>query len=221
MSEVIAMKFFNKAQDPMSSFTHALGAVLGVLYLIFLQIASFIHQKDITTHIILLVFSLSVIALYSASAYYHYIQNDNPHKTLFRKLDHSLIYVLIAGSYTPIAMHYLAPGNNLVFTLVIWGIALTGIITKIIWLNAPRFLYTLLYLLMGWALVFDIKGFSAVPLNCLSLLAIGGLCYTIGAVIYILKKPNISANWGFHELFHIFILLGTFMHFIAIAFFIA
>ncbi|MPN54198.1 hypothetical protein SDC9_201868 [bioreactor metagenome] len=132
-----------------------------------------------------------------------------------------MIYVLIAGSYTPIAMHFLAPGNNLIFTLVIWGIALTGIITKIIWLNAPRFLYTLLYLLMGWALVFDIKGFSAVPLNCLSLLAIGGLCYTIGAVIYILKKPNISANWGFHELFHIFILLGTFMHFIAIAFFIA
>lgn len=215
------MKLFNKAQDPMSSLTHAIGAVLGVLYLIFLQIASFIHQKDITTHIILLVFGLSVIALYSASAYYHFIQNDNPHKTLFRKLDHSMIYVLIAGSYTPIAMFYLGPNKNLLFTVVIWAIALTGIITKIIWLNAPRVLYTLLYLLMGWAVVFDIKGFSAIPMNCLSLLAAGGLCYTIGAVIYIIKKPNLSANWGFHELFHIFILLGTFMHFIAIATFIA
>ncbi len=215
------MNFFRKAQDPMSSFTHFIGAVLGVFYLITLQIISYFNQNDLTNHIILLIFGISVIALYSASAYYHYIQNDSKHKTLFRKLDHSMIYVLIAGSYTPIAMFYLNQTEGLIFTLAIWGIALFGIITKIIWLNAPRILYTLLYLIMGWAVVFYWKGFSLMPINCLILIALGGLLYTIGAIIYIIKKPILNELWGFHELFHIFILLGTFAHFVAIALFIA
>lgn len=215
------MKLFNKAQDPMSSFTHALGACLGVVYLFILQYLALSHQRDTTTHITLLIFSLSIIALYSASAYYHYIPNNHPRKQLFRKLDHSLIYVLIAGSYTPIAMQFLAPGKNIVFTLSIWAIALLGIISKVIWLHAPRFLYTLLYLLMGWAVVLDWKGFSSMPTDSLRLLALGGLCYTIGAIIYIIKKPNISEKWGFHELFHLFILMGTFTHFIVVASYIA
>lgn len=215
------LKFFRNAQDPMSSYTHFIGAVLGVIYLVILQIISYSNQKDITIHVISLIFCLSVIALYSASSYYHYIPNDSKRKTLFRKLDHSMIYVLIAGTYTPIAIGYLAPPAGLIFTSVIWGIALFGIITKIIWLNAPRLLYTLLYLIMGWAVVFYWQGFSAMPINCLILIAIGGLSYTIGAIIYIIKKPNLNTLWGFHELFHIFILLGTFFHFLAIAFFIA
>lgn len=215
------MKFFNKAQDPMSSLTHALGACLGFLYLLFLQILATFHQRDLITHMTLLIFSLSVIALYSASSYYHYIQNDHPRKQLFRKLDHSLIYVLIAGSYTPVAMHFLETGKNVIFTTGIWLIALLGILAKIAWLHAPRFLYTLLYLLMGWAVVLDWKGFSSMPIDCLKLLALGGLWYTIGAVIYIIKKPNLSSRWGFHELFHLFILLGTFTHFIVVASYIA
>lgn len=215
------MKFFNKAQDPMSSLTHALGACLGIVYLLILQLMAFSNQSDFITHCTLLIFSLSVIALYSASSYYHYIQNDHPSKQLFRKLDHSLIYVLIAGSYTPVAMHFLEPGKNIMFTTGIWAIALLGIVSKILWLHAPRILYTLLYLLMGWAVVLDWKGFSSMPLDSLKLLALGGLWYTIGAIIYIIKKPNLSPSWGFHELFHIFILLGTFTHFIVVALYIA
>lgn len=213
--------YFKKAQDSMSSYTHFIGAVLGVVYLVVLQIISYSNQKDITVHVISLIFSLSVIALYSSSSYYHYIPNDSKKKTLYRKLDHSMIYVLIAGTYTPIAIAYLDKPTGLIFTLAIWGIALFGIITKIIWLNAPRLLYTLLYLIMGWAVVFYWQGFASMPINCLILIALGGLSYTIGAIIYILKKPNINDLWGFHELFHLFILLGTFFHFVAIAMFIA
>lgn len=214
-------KFFKKAQDQLSSYTHYLGAVLGVFYLFSLQIIAFLHQKSPLIHISLLIFAISVIALYSSSSYYHYISDDAKHKTLFRKLDHSMIYVLIAGTYTPICIAFLSNDSRLIFTAGIWAIALLGIITKIIWLNAPRLLYTLLYLCMGWAIVFDIQGFASMPSQALLILALGGLSYSVGALIYIFKKPNLSKLWGFHELFHIFILLGTLLHFIAIALYIA
>ena len=99
---------------------------------------------------------------------------------------------------------------------MIWTIALAGIIAKICWLSAPRILYTLLYLAMGWAVLFDWSGFSQMPSGCLMLIALGGIAYTIGAVIYMIKKPDLSKQWGFHELFHLFILLGSFFHFIAV-----
>lgn len=214
-------KFFKKAQDPLSSYTHYIGAVLGVIFLVSLQIIAFVHHKSPIIHISLLVFAISVIALYSASSYYHYISDDAKHKTLFRKLDHSMIYVLIAGTYTPICIAFLSNDSRLIFTAGIWIIALLGIGAKIIWLNAPRLLYTLLYLCMGWAIVFDIQGFASMPIEALIIIALGGLSYSIGAIMYIIKKPNLSESWGFHELFHIFILLGTLLHFIAIALYIA
>ena len=99
---------------------------------------------------------------------------------------------------------------------MIWAIALAGIVAKICWLSAPRILYTLLYLAMGWAVLFDWSGFSQMPSGCLTLIALGGIAYTIGAVIYMIKKPDLSKQWGFHELFHLFILLGSFFHFIAV-----
>lgn len=213
--------FFKKAQDPLSSYTHYIGAVLGVIFLVSLQIIAFVHHKSPIIHISLLVFAISVIALYSASSYYHYISDDAKHKTLFRKLDHSMIYVLIAGTYTPICIAFLSNDSRLIFTAGIWIIALLGIGAKIIWLNAPRLLYTLLYLCMGWAIVFDIQGFASMPIEALIIIALGGLSYSIGAIMYIIKKPNLSESWGFHELFHIFILLGTLLHFIAIALYIA
>ena len=86
------------------------------------------------------------------------------------------------------------------------AIALAGIVAKICWLSAPRILYTLLYLAMGWAVLFDWSGFSQMPSGCLTLIALGGIAYTIGAVIYMIKKPDLSKQWGFHELFHLFIL---------------
>ncbi len=213
--------WFLKAQDPMSSYTHFIGAVLAIPFAVCLLIVSILNQRPIYLIVAMISFTISMLALYSASCYYHYLPKEHPKKIMSRKLDHSMIYVLIAGSYTPVCAAFLSGTTKVMFLSFIWSIALIGIIAKIKWLHAPRWLYTLLYLLMGWALVFDIKGFSSMPAGCLTWIAIGGALYTIGAIIYIIKRPNLSKLWGFHELFHLFILFGTISHFIAILVYIA
>lgn len=209
---------FKKAQDPISCYTHFIGAVLSGFVLIFFILWGILQnstQGDIVASVI---FALSAIGLYSASSYYHYLPLNHPRHTIFRKLDHSMIYVLIAGSYTAFVYHYLSAQASFIFLLVIWLIALFGIITKICWLNAPRILYTALYLIMGWAIIFYFPAFyQAMEPISLMLVALGGISYTIGGVIYMVKKPNISTDFGFHELFHCFILGGTLFHFIVVA----
>lgn len=212
--------WFKHIQDPISSYTHFLGACFGGVATLIFLISCLWLQRPLLILFSTCVFGLSMVALYSASCYYHTLSWENPKHTLFRKLDHSMIFVLIAGTYTPICLYYLIKPASWIFTLIIWFIALSGIVIKIFWLNAPRLLYTLLYVAMGWAVVFYWPAFAAIPLPCLSLIAAGGLAYTIGAVLYIIKKPNLSKLWGFHELFHIFILLGSFFHFMAIYLFI-
>lgn len=213
-------RWFEKVQDPISSYTHFLGAVFGLAALIFFIVFGLALHRSSTAILSCCVFALSMTALYSASSYYHTLPWDHPRHTLFRKLDHSMIYVLIAGTYTPLCLTWLPGQEGVIFTAVIWGIALAGIVAKICWLTAPRILYTLLYVAMGWAVVFDWNGFAQMPLGCLALIACGGISYTVGAVLYIIKKPNLSKAWGFHELFHVFILIGSFFHFLAVALFI-
>jgi len=214
------MKFFKKAMDPISSETHFIGACLsfvGLLFMIFIGI----HNG--TAPYLLggaLVFGISLICLYSASSIYHYFKGSQKIKTILRKLDHSMIYVLIVGTYTPIVLYCMPAPHSYYFLAVLWTIAIAGIIMKIVWLNAPRTLATLIYLILGWAIVFDFQSFQGIPTNCLMLIAAGGIAYSIGAVVYIFKKPNISESFGFHELFHIFVMLGSLLHYLAIAIFI-
>ena len=124
--------------------------------------------------------------------------------------------MLIAGSYTPVVLRYMDAPDAYVFLAVIWGIALFGIGAKLLWIDAPRFLGTILYLLMGWAVVFRFDVVLAMPAPAIALLAAGGLVYTVGGVIYILKKPNLSAVVGFHELFHLFVLAGSLCHYLMV-----
>lgn len=212
------IKKFKKAMDPVSSETHFIGAVLSVIALLGMIIIGLIKQASELTLVSVIIFGVSSIALYTASWVYHYYNasEDNKIKLILRKLDHSMIYVLIAGTYTPVALNFLDAPHNYYFTIVIWSIAILGIVVKLFWLNAPRFVSTLFYLLMGWALVFDFPAFYNVPLGCFILIAIGGISYSIGAIVYIVEKPNWFASFGFHELFHIFVMLGSLFHFIAI-----
>ena len=168
-------------------------------------------------------FCLSMIALYSASAIYHYYPGDASSggvKGRLRKMDHSMIYVLIAGSYTPFSLVLLPQPKGARFCLGIWGVALAGVLVKLLWMNAPRVLSTLFYLAMGWAVLFAWEDFKALGQPCLTLVALGGVCYSVGAVFYAIKKPNISAQWTFHELFHILILAGSFFHYLAVYFYV-
>ncbi|MEG1773604.1 MAG: hemolysin III family protein [Oscillospiraceae bacterium] len=207
---------FMNARDPVSCYTHFLGACLSMVAALLLFGKSRMTAAPLPVTVGGVVFGLSLLALYTASAVYHFYRGSDRVLLRLRKLDHSIIYVLIAGTYTPLVLRFFAPARAVLFLAAIWGIALGGIVMKLFWLNAPRWLYTSLYLLMGWAVVFEIPAFSAMPAACLALIAGGGVSYSVGAVIYLLKKPNLSPLLGFHELFHLLILLGSALHFIAI-----
>ncbi|MEG0592120.1 MAG: hemolysin III family protein [Coprobacillus sp.] len=213
-------KLFKKAMDPISSETHFIGACLSFVGLIIIVIGGI--YKD-TTPLVLgasIVFGLSLIALYSASTIYHFFKGNEKIKTILRKLDHSMIYVLIVGTYTPVVMYCVEAPHSYYFLGILWSVAIIGIIVKICWLNAPRALTVGLYLILGWAIVFDYQAFSGISAECLTLIAAGGIAYSIGAFIYVLKKPNLSEMFGFHELFHIFVMLGSLLHYLAIFMFI-
>lgn len=211
----IYKKFMN-ARDPLSSFTHFIGACMAAFATLFL-IGKCLYV-EVTTEITIasIVFGLSMIALYSTSSIYHFVKVPSDILVRIRKLDHSMIYVLIAGTYTPLVIGFMEPKRAVIFMSAIWGVSLLGIIIKVCWLNAPRWLYTSLYLLMGWAIVFDLNFLKHIPAGAIVLIALGGIMYSVGAGFYIAKKPNFSSLFGFHEIFHIFVILGTVFQFSAI-----
>lgn len=209
-------KFFDKAMDPISSETHFIGACLSVVGLVIMMIVGKVKQATVDVVIAALIFGISLIALYSASSIYHYFKGSEKIKLILRKLDHSMIYVLIAGTYTPVVMACMPTPHAYYFLGVLWAVAIIGIIVKVCWMDAPRALTTSFYLILGWAIVFDFQSFTGIPTHCLMLIAAGGIAYSIGAFIYIFKKPNITERFGFHELFHIFVMMGSLFHYMAI-----
>lgn len=210
-------KILSNAREPVNSYTHAIGAVLSIIGT-FALIISMVSSPDYTAQklVSVIIFGISLIALYSASSIYHYVSGSPHTMVMLRKLDHAMIYVLIAGSYTPIMLNFLDPKKAVLFVTVMWSVAAVGILIKMFWMGAPRFLSTALYILMGWSILFDTTAVTSMPKGGFYLLLWGGISYTIGGVIYAIKKPNISKVFGFHELFHIFVLLGSLFHFFVV-----
>ena len=212
-----------KAQDRVSFETHALGALAALVGCIIMAVRGVGLNVPAATLWAALVFCLSALALYTASAVYHYYPGNELSagaKRFLRKMDHSMIYVLIAGSYTPFAMVMLPQPTGVRFCIILWAVALAGILMKLIWIGAPRILSTVIYLIMGWAVLFVAKDFAAVGQPCMTLVALGGVCYSVGAVFYAVKRPSISTEWTFHELFHLLILAGSLFHYAAIYFYV-
>ena len=208
---------FLKAREPFSCYSHFVGAVLSAVGL-FALLVRLLVQPDISGRLAgaAVVFCLSLIALYSASSAYHFSGRGEAVVRRLKKLDHSMIYVLIAGSYTPIILKFMPAPRCFVFLGVIWLIALTGIAVKLLWIDAPRLIGTALYLALGWAIAFDFGVVLSMPSPAVELLAAGGLSYTVGGIIYILKKPNFSRLLGFHELFHLFVIAGSVCHYLMV-----
>lgn len=208
---------FLKAREPFSSYSHFVGAVLSVGGLM-VMLLRLLFDNSVTGQMAAaaVVFCLSLIALYSASSVYHYWTRGAAALKRLKKLDHSMIYVLIAGSYTPIILRYMDRPQSYVFIGAIWAIALAGIAIKLLWIDAPRLIGTVLYLLLGWAIAFDFRVVLAMPAPAIALLAAGGVSYTIGGVIYIMKKPNLGEILGFHELFHLFVIAGSVCHYLMV-----
>jgi len=203
-----------KLREPINSLTHLAGAAVffvGTIALISNRIITNASMRDILGAII---FGLSLVLLYLASGIYHGYNGSEKGIKVLKKLDHSMIYVLIAGSYTPICLSVLDGNKRILILSVVWGIAIFGIFSKIYINNIPRVLYTFFYLLMGWMVVFFIKDlYNNVDPIGFKLLVLGGILYSIGGFIYMIKKPNISKTFGFHELFHLFILGGSLSHY--------
>ncbi len=201
-----------------SSITHLVGAVLAIIGTISLLIHS-IPKGETARNAASLVFGISMIVLYSASASYHLIDEAKERiKLMMRRIDHMAIFVLIAGTYTPLCVLALDKPAGWILLIVAWSVAFFGFLMKIFWMNAPQWISSGLYVGMGWMSVFEIKSLSsALPPQGLFWLAAGGIIYTIGAFIYGLEKPRLNISWfGSHELFHLFVIAGTACHYIMV-----
>jgi hemolysin III len=170
------------------------------------------------TRAVSIIYASSFIFLFASSSLYHYTKRVENGESFWRKLDHLAIFIMIAGTYTPFCYIYLGGAWKWSIIIIQWSLVGVGFFFKFFFINAPRRLNTAIYLAMGWIVIIPIKQFaSAAPVYITVLLALGGLFYTVGAFIYSRKWPNPKPGFfGFHEIFHIFILLGAFSHYAGI-----
>ncbi len=165
----------------------------------------------------LTIFTLTAVSLFTCSTIYHRVPWGPSAKAIWRRIDHANIPLLIAGTYTPFAIYLLEKEQAVILLSIVWGGAITSGVFRVFWLSAPRWLYVPIYLVLGWAALIYLPDFYRNGgLLVLILIAIGGFLYSAGAIIYAIKKPNISINWfGFHELFHAMTAAAFISHFIA------
>ncbi len=200
--------------EKISAYTH--GALIPVMAS-GTVLLSILAGKNIYLQIALLIYGFSAVALFTASFVFHATIKDDNIMTFWRKVDRSAIFLLIAGSYTPMCFIYLHGPMLRGILAAQWLLFFSGIFFSF-FTNAPRKISTVIYLLMGWLVIIPFKTiFLAMPLNLFSLLVAGGVFYTIGALVYAFKKPQIqSLNMGFHEVFHLFINAGAVTHMLTI-----
>jgi hemolysin III len=204
-------------REPVNSITHGIGALLSLVALILLLFKA-VYYGSMNHIIALSMFGLSMVLLYTSSYLFHALHVKEKTLLLLQKLDHSMIYVLIAGTYTPICLIVLEGSWRWGVFATIWTLALIGIIKKIFWLNSPRWLSTSFYLGLSWlgVIIFPVL-LEKLPFAFMAWILIGGFAYTFGAFIYVLRKPNpLPGIFGSHEIWHLFVMSGTFCHFWAI-----
>jgi hemolysin III len=163
------------------------------------------------------VFMLTSMLLFGNSALYHRFNWKDRTRIILKRIDHANIFLLIAGTYTPLALLALPPEKGLLLLALVWGGTILGIGFRVFWINAPRWLYVILYLALGWAAVMYLGDLLAANLAMMVLVVVGGLLYTVGAIVYGLKKPNpVPGVFGFHEIFHTATVLAFLCHWTAI-----
>jgi len=204
-----------KLREPVNSLTHWIGAILALAGLIALLVVGWGTPAKVVS---LIIYGASLIFLFSASATYHMVRAKDKVLEIFRKIDHSAIYFLIAGTYTPFCINAFTGFWKWGMLTIIWSLALIGIGIKVFIIRVPRWLNAGIYIAMGW-LVIGASGqlLAALPVWVLTWLLIGGVVYTLGAVVYITKMFNfVPGVFGFHEVWHIFVLLAAAAHFVAV-----
>lgn len=210
-------------REPGSAITHFIAWLLAVIAASPLIIKAG-NSSSLAT-LAMVIFSASMILLYGASTAYHSVAVSDKILRIYRKIDHMMIFVLIAGSYTPVCLIVL--GGKMGYTLLtfVWGIAIVGMTVKAFWITCPKCFSSAIYIAMGWTcvLVFGTL-WSTLPHAAFAWLLAGGIIYTIGGIIYALKLPlfnSIHKNFGSHEIFHLFVMGGSICHFIFMYFYVA
>ena len=211
-------------KDPGSAITHFIALILALLGIAPLLLKA-AREPDMLHVISMAVFILSMVLLYAASTIYHTLDNNEKVNRRLRKLDHMMIFILIAGSYTPVCLIALHGRTGTLLCAAVWAAAIFGILVKAFWINCPKWFSSLIYIAMGWLCVFAFNPiFHSLSRPAFGWLLAGGIIYTVGGIIYALKLPifnNRHKNFGSHEIFHLFVMAGSFCHFIVMYFFVA
>ena len=204
-------------REPGSALTHFIAMLLALCAAVPRLVRAAVHSgvKSLTA---MTVFMISMVLLYAASTIYHSVNCSGRILRIFRKMDHMMIFVLIAGTYTPVCLLTLPKPSGLMLLAAVWGIALVGIFIKGFWITCPKWFSSVLYIAMGWSCL-SVLGqlFSLLPLHAFLWLLAGGLIYTAGGIIYALRLPLFDARhpmFGLHEIFHLFVMAGSLCHFV-------
>jgi hemolysin III len=210
-------------REPGSALTHFAGVILAIFAAFPLLIKAAIRGNALTVTA-MAVFMSSMLLLYSASTLYHSISFTGAALKKFRKMDHMMIFVMIAGSYTPVCLLKLDGRKGMILLVAIWTLALVGMTVKYCWITCPKWFSSVIYIAMGWTCVFVLPELRVnLPAGAFAWLLAGGIVYTAGGVIYALKLPLFKQrpNFGNHELFHLFVLGGSICHYICMYCFLA
>ncbi len=213
-----------KIKDPGSALTHFIAMMLALfasspLLIKAARTPGYAHVLALT------IFITSMILLYAASTIYHTLDISPKINQILRKMDHMMIFILIAGTYTPVCMLVLGDKTGWFLLALVWSIALIGMIINALWITCPKWFSSLIYIAMGWICVLAFgKIISALPKSAFAWLLTGGIIYTVGGIIYALKLPLFNShhkNFGSHEIFHLFVMGGSFCHYIMMYSFVA
>ena len=204
-------------REPGSAITHFIGMMMAVFASVPLLVKSGM-SAGYSSFLAMGIFMLSMILLYGASATYHTVMVSDRALRIFRKIDHMMTFVMIAGSYTPVCLLVLSGKTGLMLLALVWGIALLGMVINIVWITCPKWFSSLVYIALGWVCVLVFGQLRALlSIGAFLWLLAGGIVYTVGGVIYALKLPIFNkkhANFGSHEIFHLFVIGGSICHFI-------
>ena len=204
-------------REPGSAITHYIGMMMALIAAVPLMIKAGLSQ-NILSIVAMVIFIGSMVLLYGASATYHAVNLTGKALKVFKKIDHMMIFVLIAGSYTPVCLLVLEKSLGLPLLGLVWGTAIVGMLIKMFWVTCPKWFSSVIYIAMGWECVLVFGPLvETLEKGAFWWLLSGGLFYTIGGVIYALKIPfldHLHKYFGLHEIFHLFIMAGSICHFI-------
>jgi hemolysin III len=214
MKDIEGLKYYSPIEEKINIISHAVGFILSIIALVLL-VRHATRHGDVWHIVSFSIFGASLIILYAASSFYHSAKKPELRNRL-NIIDHASIYVLIAGTYTPFTLVTLKGTIGWVIFGISWGLAITGIILKLFFTGKYNLMSTIMYVLMGWVIVFAIKPLmNNLPLAGLLWLVAGGISYTIGAILYGIKKIKFN-----HAIFHMFVLMGSFCHFMSVYFYV-